>query len=59
MDILALAVPYIRPTENNLSSEVASFQLIKTHSVMENDGDEGITVDLSNNNLSVLPILDN
>lgn len=59
MDILALAVPYIRPTENSLTLEVASLQLIQTLSVIGNDGDEGIAGDVSNNNLSVLPILDN
>ena len=59
MDILALAVLYIKPTENNLSLEVASLQLIQAHSVMGNDGDESISGGVNNNNLSVMPILDN
>ena len=57
-EILEKAAPYIPPAENNLSLEVASLQLIQAHSVMGNDGDEGIAGDVSNNNLSVLPVLD-
>jgi Ca2+-binding RTX toxin-like protein len=57
--ILAKAVPYVALTESNLSLEVASSQLIQAHSAMGNDGEDATAGEISNNNLPVLPVLDN
>jgi Ca2+-binding RTX toxin-like protein len=52
-------LPMAATVESNLSLEAATSQLIQAHSAMGNDGEDATVGEISNNNLSVLPVLDN